>query len=94
MRERSSRAKKPASVARPRAGKKKLSYLEKREWVGMEENILTAEQHLEDCRAAAEDPAIAADAAALQERHAALTEAQADVERLYARWAELEAKQE
>ena len=42
---------------------------------------------------AADDPAIASDPAALQERYAALEAARAEVDRLYARWAELEAKQ-
>ena len=50
-----------------------------------------AEAELERCRKAAEDPAIASDAARLHERFAALAAAQAEVERLYARWAELEA---
>ena len=39
-----------------------------------------------------EDPAIAADANALQERFTELAAAQAEVDRLYARWGELEAK--
>jgi ATP-binding cassette subfamily F protein uup len=37
---------------------------------------------------------VAADAAALQERQAALDAAEAEVERLYARWAELDAKRQ
>jgi len=40
-----------------------------------------------------QDPAIAADAAALQAGYAALELARAEVDRLYTRWAELEAKQ-
>ena len=48
---------------------------------------------VEACRRAAEDPAIASDPAALQTRYAALEAARAEVDRLYARWAELEAKQ-
>jgi ATP-binding cassette subfamily F protein uup len=48
---------------------------------------------MEACQKAADDPAIATDAAALLERHAALDAARADVDRLYARWAELDAKQ-
>ncbi|MCB1008601.1 MAG: ABC transporter ATP-binding protein, partial [Acidobacteria bacterium] len=69
----------------------KLSYREQREWEGMEEAILAAEERLERSRRAAEDPAVASDAAALTERYGALAEAQAEVDRLYARWAELEA---
>jgi len=68
---------------------KKLSYLEQREWDTMEGTILTAEERLEAAKRAAEDPAIATDADALQQRFTELSAAQADVDRLYARWAEL-----
>jgi ATP-binding cassette subfamily F protein uup len=44
------------------------------------------------CRRAAEDPAIASDPLALETRCAALEAARAEVDRLYARWAELEAR--
>jgi ATP-binding cassette subfamily F protein uup len=57
----------------------------------MEEAILAAEEKIDRCRQAAEDPAVASDAAALAERYSALAAAQAEVDRLYARWAELEA---
>jgi ATP-binding cassette subfamily F protein uup len=76
---------------RPRT--KRLGYVEQREWSGMEQAILDAEAAMESCRHAAEDPAIASDPIALQERHVALEAARAHVDRLYARWAELEAKQ-
>lgn len=58
----------------------------------MEARILEAEQRLEECRLAAADPAIASDHAALSSRLGALAAAQAGVDGLYARWAELEAK--
>ncbi len=74
-------------------GIKRLSYNEQREWAQMETTILAAERELEACRVAAHDPSIAADAVVLQERYAALQAAQEQVDRLYARWAELEAKQ-
>ena len=54
--------------------------------------ILEAEDSLARCQEAVDDPAVATDPRALQERLAALNDAQAEVERLYARWAELEAK--
>ncbi len=76
----------------PRPAKKRLSYLEQREWDAMEETVLAAEERLAGAHRTAEDPSIAADAAALQERFAALTAAQAEVDRLYARWSELESK--
>jgi ATP-binding cassette subfamily F protein uup len=73
---------------------RKRGYLEQREWDGMEAAILEAEAAAEDCRKAAEDPAIASEPAALQARYAALEAARAEVDRLYARWAELEGKGE
>jgi ATP-binding cassette subfamily F protein uup len=60
----------------------------------MEAAILEAETALEARRRAAEDPAIASDPAALQARYADLEAARAEVDRLYARWAELEGKGE
>ena len=45
-----------------------------------------------DARRRTEDPSIATDADALQQRFAELAQAQAEVDRLYRRWSELEAK--
>jgi ABC transport system ATP-binding/permease protein len=78
---------------RERPPSRRLGYVEQREWDGMEQAILDAELAVEACRRAADDPTIASDPAALQTRYAALEAAQAEVDRLYARWAELEAKQ-
>ncbi len=83
------------AVAAASAGSQKrkgLSYRERQEWEKMEAVILEAERTLSVCETAANDPAIASSAGLLQERFAALHAAQADVERLYARWAELEEK--
>jgi ABC transport system ATP-binding/permease protein len=87
----------PLTLLSPRRGEgekrgKRRGYLEQREWDGMEAAILEAETALEACRRAAEDPAIASDPAALQARYADLDAARAEVDRLYARWAELEGK--
>jgi len=71
---------------------KRLGYLEQRELDSMEDAVLAAEEHLSEAKRRAEDPAIATDASALQERYAELSAAQAEVDRLYARWAELDAK--
>ncbi|MFN7943308.1 MAG: ABC-F family ATP-binding cassette domain-containing protein [Thermoanaerobaculia bacterium] len=71
---------------------KRLSFREQKEWEGMEAAILAAEGELERRRAAAEEPAVASDPRALSERYAALAVAQAEVDRLYARWSELEAR--
>jgi ABC transport system ATP-binding/permease protein len=78
---------------RERARPRRLGYVEQREWDGMERAILEAERAVESCRRAADDPAIASDPTALQTCYAALETAQGEVDRLYARWAELEAKQ-
>src|SRR5499427_7214316 len=88
-----SRSPSPRTADPPRQRPKRLGYREQREWEGMEQAILDAERTVEDCQRAADDPAIASDPYALQQRYAALEAARADVDRLYARWAELEAKQ-
>ena len=80
------------SAQLPRTKKQRLSYLEQREFDGMEQTLLAAETRLEEAKKRAEDPSIASDANALQQRFAELADAQTEVERLYARWAELEAK--
>ena len=82
----------PEGAKAPKASAKKLSYVDQREWDGMEENVLAAEARLEEARSRAEDGSIASDAATLQLRHAELEAAQREVDRFYARWAELEAK--
>ncbi|MCU0225192.1 MAG: ATP-binding cassette domain-containing protein, partial [Acidobacteria bacterium] len=79
-----------AERARPRP--KKLSLPEQREWDGIEERILLAEDAVAAAEAAVADPAVASQAAALQERLAALETARAAVDALYARWGELDAK--
>jgi len=82
---------KAAPAARP-AAREKLSFREKREWEQMEATILGAEERMAAAQRAAADPAIASDAAALHARYTDLEAARVEVERLYARWAELEAK--
>ena len=87
---RDARSDTPPPRERPRT--RRLGYQEQRDWDGMEAAILEAEAAAAACQHAAEDPAIVADAAALHERYARLEAARAEVDRLYARWAELEAK--
>ena len=72
--------------------RKGLSYNEQKEWDQIETLILAAEQVAGACQAAVNDPAIVSSAEELQERCAALQTAHAEVERLYARWAELDEK--
>jgi len=76
----------------PRPKARRLSYLEKREWEGMEERVLAAEDRVTEGKSRTEDPSIATDSVALQEHLQALEEAQREVDALYERWAELEAK--
>lgn len=71
---------------------KRLSYQEQREFDQMEATLHQAEERLEKARQSVEDPAIAADAGELQKRYAGLSDVQHEVDRLYARWAELESK--
>jgi ATP-binding cassette subfamily F protein uup len=83
----------PAITPAAASGRKKLSYLEAREYAGIEEQIAQAEELLRKRQAALEDPAIASDAAGLVRAGSELEEAQSSLDRLYARWNELEEKQ-
>jgi ABC transport system ATP-binding/permease protein len=84
----------PASgLAQPLQARKKLSYLEAREYAGIEQRIADAEQILRSRQAALEDPAIATDSARLVEAHEQLDAAQKDLDTLIHRWGELEEKQ-
>jgi ABC transport system ATP-binding/permease protein len=69
--------------------KRKLSYLEQREWDAMEAKILQAEQYLAECQR--DMQAFASDANRVTEAYEKMQEAQRRVEDLYARWAQLEA---
>ncbi len=66
--------------------------MEAREYSTIEQRIADAEEVLAQKKAAAEDPAIATDAARLLSAHAELEAAQKTVDELFARWSELEAK--
>jgi ATP-binding cassette subfamily F protein uup len=72
--------------------KKKLSYMEAREYETIEQRISAAEDRLSSARKGFEDPAIATDAEKLIAAQAELEAAQRDVETLITRWAELEEK--
>ena len=76
-----------------RSGARRLAYLEQREWDGLEAAVLGAEARVAEARRRAEDPSIATDAGMLQKRLSELGDLQAQVDRLYARWAELDEKQ-
>jgi len=72
--------------------KKLLTFKEQQEFEGMEQTLLVAEQRLEEARRRAEDPSVATDAHELHARFSSLAAVQGEVDRLYQRWAELEAK--
>ena len=72
--------------------KKKLSYMEAREWEQIEERVAAAEDKLSAARDALENPSIVSDPAKLIEAAAHFDVVQAEVDGLYERWAELGAK--
>ena len=88
-------AAKPVVTAAPRTAPaqkaRKLSYREQQEWEQMESAILAAEATVVEQQAAVEKASNAGHVALADACHA-LEEAQRAVERLYARWQELEAK--
>jgi len=83
---------KTAAPPRSNSSKKKLGYLDAREFEQMEERILAAEEELENLRAAMQAPDVVSDALRLRDSYEKVQAAEARVEALYARWAELEAK--
>ncbi len=81
-----------APAGRPKS--KKLSFRDQQEYDTIEKRVLAAEAALEQCRAKTENPKIASNHVQLQEAYDALKAAEQEVELLYTRWAELEAKQQ
>jgi len=76
----------------PAPPRKKLSYLEAREYSGMEERIDAAGERVRRAQEVIDDPAVAVDPAALTAALNELEHAQAEADALYARWAELSEK--
>ena len=74
------------------APKKKLSYLEQREFDAIEGRIEAVDERLRLARLRIEDSTVATDAAALTEALAALDVAQREHDALYERWVELSDK--
>ena len=83
---------KPKAPSKPKQRTKKLSYNEQREFDGMEEAILVAEEKVEALQAESNDPDLANNRDRMTTVWADLASAQSEVERLYARWSELEGK--
>jgi len=82
------RSSEPASAA----GKKKLSYLEAREYATIEQRVEAADERVRAAHAAIEDPRVSTDVAALTAALSELEQAQAEADTLYHRWAELTEK--
>ena len=80
----------PSHPAAPSGPRRKLSYLEQREWDAMEATILAAEHELEARHRELQQAA--ADAGLVKQAYEDLQAAQRRVDGLYARWAELERK--
>ncbi len=85
-------AAKPRSKSRPRTDGTCLSSSEAKELKEMEDSILEADERLEQCKRAMEDPAIAGDHVEVQQRWEEFEAARKNVGDLYARWEFLEAK--
>jgi ATP-binding cassette subfamily F protein uup len=82
----------PSDASRATATKKKLSYLEAREYATIEQRVEEAEKLVQAKRAELEDPVNAMDAPRLVNAQSALDTAQQALDALYERWAELEKK--
>lgn len=85
---------KGARVTAERPKAKKLSFRDQQEYDTIEKRVLDAEAVLELCRTETENPKIVSNHLKLQEAYENLKSAEQEVERLYTRWAELEAKQQ
>ena len=72
--------------------KKKLSYLEAREFAAIEQRVEESDARLAAARDHVERPDVAIDATALQHALKELDAAQHENDALYARWAELTEK--
>lgn len=93
---------KPAPVAPDKSGstktdppapRKRMTWNEQRELEQMEATILKMEEKVSTYQHLVADPSLQSDHVKLHDAYARLGAAQKDVERLYARWAELEAMQ-
>jgi ABC transport system ATP-binding/permease protein len=73
-------------------GKKKLSYLEAREYASIEDRVEAAEERLNAARDMLDDPSVATNAEALTAALHEMEQAQAAADELYERWAELTEK--
>jgi len=85
---------KPAPVGAPRSApsKKRLSYIENREYETIQDRIAQAEQALREKRDALQNAEVVKDGRLLDKTFREMEEAQKAVDDLYSRWSELEEK--
>ncbi len=81
-----------ARSAQPSSQQKRLSYIEQREYEQMEQRIASAEARLAEAQRLLQAPETVSDARRMEAAWAEVQQAQEEVDRLYARWAELEDK--
>ena len=81
-----------SAPASPNTSKKKLSYLEAREYASIEDKVEAAEERLNAARDLLDEPSVATNADALTAALHEMEQAQAVADELYARWAELTEK--
>jgi len=86
--------KSPAPEKRELVAKKRLNWNEQKEWDAMEAAILQAETKVADLQLRVNDPSVSSDHKKMREACDALGAAQHEVERLYARWSELDGKRQ
>ncbi len=85
-------SKAPKSETRAAPSKKKLSYLDSRDFETIEARVVEAEEALAGKRALLEEDGVVRDPQRLQNALREMEEAQSAVDALYVRWAELEGK--
>ncbi len=86
------RSEKAPDRQKTESGKKRLSYLESREWDTIEKRIEEAEAAVNEKHIALDNPSVNTNPSLLQKTVEELTTAQEAVDELYARWGELGAK--
>jgi ATP-binding cassette subfamily F protein uup len=85
-------AKQARAAASATASKKKLSYIDQREYDGIEVRVDAADSRLQTARERVDDPAVATDANALTQALEELESAQKEHDAIYERWAMLTEK--
>ncbi len=83
---------KPPARSSVQSVRKKRSYIEQREYDAIEEKIVAAEERLTAAQGRLQAPDVVSDPQKIVEAYAALNSAQQEVDALYARWSELEAR--